>query len=213
MNVDPDKHDTKHATERKASPGRPRSPAVDDSILHAALELFVERGLDGVGIEQVAERAGVARTTVYRRWPSKESLIAEAIAQGRGMADELVLRDSLSPRTSIKNVINALAETVSSTDYRKMVARLIGSIPDQPELMASYARAYLVPRRKIAAEALEIARARSLIREDIDGDIVLDLIAGAIMYRLLIDPGSSSKKDLRTYLRKVFRELRLEELK
>ena len=47
--------------------GRPRDSTVDTRILHAVLDLFVERGFAGVGIEQVAERAGVARTTVYRR--------------------------------------------------------------------------------------------------------------------------------------------------
>jgi hypothetical protein len=65
-------------------------------------------------------------------------------------------------------------------------------------------------KESLIAEALEIARARGLIREDIDGDILLDLVAGALMYRLLIFPGDSSGKGIRKYLLKVFRELRLE---
>jgi AcrR family transcriptional regulator len=181
--------------------------------LRATLELFVERGLDGAGIEQVAERAGVARTTIYRRWPSKESLIAQAIAQGRGSADEEALRIPTSRQATMKSVVDALAETFGAGDYRKMVARLIGSIPDHPELMAIYSQTYLVPRRKVAAEALKLARARGLIREDLNGDILLDLVAGALMYRLLIFPGDSSAKDIRRYLLKVLRELRLEKAK
>jgi AcrR family transcriptional regulator len=180
--------------------------------LDAALELFVERGLDGVGIEQVAERAGVARTTVYRRWPSKESLIAQAIAQGRGSADEKALRNPASRRITMKGIVDALAETFGADDYRKMVARLIGSIPDRPELMETYSRTYLIPRRKTAADALELARAQGLIRADMDGDILLDLVAGALMYRLLIY-GDSSEKSIRGYLLEVLRELRLEKAK
>lgn len=213
MRVDGDGRDTKPGLGRKAIRGRPRSPAVDGAILQAALELFFERGLDGVGIEQVADRAGVARTTVYRRWSSTQALIAEAIAQNRGAADERVLRRPISPRATINGVINALAETFGAPDYRKMVARLIGSIPDQPELMATYVRTYLAPRRKIASDALELARADGLLRSDVDGEILLDLIAGALMYRLLIHSGKSSENDVRTYLRKVLRELRMGDAK
>ena len=56
-----------------------------------------------------------------------------------------------------------VAETVSSPRYRTMVARLIGSIPDQPDLMAIYFDTYLHPRRKVAADALELARAKGLV--------------------------------------------------
>ena len=212
MSVNADGQGRKRVAERKARAGRPRSPAVDKAILDAALELFVERGLDGVGIEQVAERAGVARTTVYRRWPSKESLIAQAIAQGRGSADEKALRNPASRRITMKGIVDALAETFGADDYRKMVARLIGSIPDRPELMETYSRTYLIPRRKTAADALELARAQGLIRADMDGDILLDLVAGALMYRLLIY-GDSSEKSIRGYLLEVLRELRLEKAK
>ncbi len=195
---------------RKVSRGRPRSSEADSAILQAALDLFVERGMDGVGIEQVAGRAGVARTTVYRRWSSKESILAEAMARSRGAADEEVLRKPLSPQGTVTGVVEALAETVSAPRYRQMVARLIGSIPDQPALMATYLKNYLLPRRKIAADAIELARAEGQIRNEVNVDIVLDLIAGAIMYRLFLYPGAHSEKEMRTYLRRVLEELRLE---
>src|ERR1700739_3614205 len=61
------------------SRGRPRDPAADDAILRAALDLFIERGIEGASIEQIAKSAGVGKLTVYRRWPTKEELIAAAI--------------------------------------------------------------------------------------------------------------------------------------
>ena len=213
MKSEPEKRDQRNAIKRKASPGRPRSTAADTAILQAALDLFIERGLDGVGIEQVAEKARVARTTIYRRWSSKELIVAEAIAQRRGGADEDVLRHQISPQATLKGVVDALADTVSSPRYRQMVARLIGSVPDQPDLMAIYLRTYLMPRRKVAADALELARAKGLVREDADGEILLDLISGAIIYRLFLYPGDYSERDIRTYLRKVLKELQLEVLK
>ncbi len=198
------------AVEKPGSPrGRPRSAAVDTAILRAALHLFVERGLDGVGIEQVAERAGVARTTVYRRWSSKERIVAEAIARGRGAADEEALRESGSPRAALSSAVDALARTVSGPRYRRMVARLIGSVPDHPDLMAVYLRTHFQPRRKIAADSLELARSRGLIPKDAEGDILLDLISGAVFQRLFLHQGSSSANDMRTYLGRVLRQLRL----
>ena len=59
--------------------GRPRDPAVDTAILRAAFDLFIERGIDGASIEQIARRADVGKLTVYRRWSSKEDLVAQAI--------------------------------------------------------------------------------------------------------------------------------------
>jgi AcrR family transcriptional regulator len=203
----------RRATTRRVSPGRPRNPDIDSAILRAALEVFRENGLDGVGIEQVAERAGVARTTVYRRWISKESLIAEAIAKGRGAAEEKVLHSPISRHATVKGVVDALSVTVSSAEYRQIVARLIGSIPDHPRLMAVYWQAYLVPRRKIAANALEQARAEGLIRKDTDTEILLDLLGGAIMYRVLIYPDRSGEKDIRLYLLKLMKELGIDDSK
>jgi AcrR family transcriptional regulator len=204
------REDAGQARTPKVSPGRPRSSAADTAVLKAAVDLFVERGFDGVGIEQVAERAGVARTTVYRRWSSKESIIAEAIAQTRGEADEKILGSSIPPQATVKGVVDALAGIVSLPRYRKMVARLIGSTPDQPELMETYLRTYFLPRRKTASETLERARAEGLVRKDADTELLLDLVSGAIIYRLFLSPGDHSQEDMRTYLRRVLRELRLE---
>ena len=52
------------------------------------MKLFVQRGFDGTTLEDIAEKAGVARTTVYRRWSSKQALLAQAIAKGRGASEQ-----------------------------------------------------------------------------------------------------------------------------
>ena len=60
-------------------PGRPRDPEVDRSILKATIELLADDGFGGLSIEAVAARAGVGKTTVYRRWPSKTPLVVDAL--------------------------------------------------------------------------------------------------------------------------------------
>jgi hypothetical protein len=91
-----------------------------------------------------------------------------------------------------------------------MIARLIGSVPDHPELMAVYWRTYLAPRRAAMRQVLESAQATGLVRADIDPEVVLDLIGGAIMHELLLRPGERSAQQLREHLDKAMNVLGLE---
>jgi len=64
-------------------PGRPRSAQAHKAILDATLELLAEEGFHGLSIEAVAAKAGVGKTTIYRRWPSKDELVMDAILKCR----------------------------------------------------------------------------------------------------------------------------------
>src|SRR5271165_5405078 len=101
----------------KSGPGRPRSPATDQAILRAAMELFIQSGIEGVNVEQIAARAGVARTTVYRRWSSKEALLAQAIAAARGSAEEQAAAGATEFVELSRRLTSALAETVTAPEY------------------------------------------------------------------------------------------------
>jgi AcrR family transcriptional regulator len=190
--------------------GRPRSEAADKAILKAALKLFIRRGFDGVTLEEIAATARVARTTVYRRWSSKEDLIAQAIAMERGAPERDVAAESAPSGALRDHLIDTVAATLTAPSYRNMVARLIGSVPDHPELMSVYWRTYLVPRRAPIAAVLERAQIEGLIRDDIDPEIVLDLIGGVVMHELLVRPGKRSAQTLRGYLHRVMHALDLD---
>ncbi len=173
------------------------------------MKLFIEHGIDGASIEQIAERAGVARTTVYRRWSSKEALLAQAIARARGAPEQKAMASRVALRSLAGRLADALAETVTAPDYRKLVARLAGSVPSCPALMSTYWNNYVVPRRQMVRGLLERARGQGSLREDSDPEILLDLIGGAIMYHLLIRPGERTARQMRVYLFKVLGELGL----
>ncbi|HVR38947.1 MAG TPA: helix-turn-helix domain-containing protein [Thermoanaerobaculia bacterium] len=66
--------------DEKRGRGRPRREGADEEILAVALQMLRESGHRALTVDAVAERAGVAKTTVYRRWPTKSALIAAAIA-------------------------------------------------------------------------------------------------------------------------------------
>lgn len=195
--------------QKPSGPGRPRSEVADQAILSAALALFIEHGIDGASIEQIAKNAGVARTTVYRRWSSKEALIAQAIAAARGAPERDAIASRVPSGRSGERLADALVEAVTAPNYRKVVARLVGSLPSCPELMAVYWEMYVLPRRELVRQLLERARADGLIRKEADAETLLDLIGGAIMYHLLIRPGARTRAEMRVYLLKVLEELGL----
>ena len=199
---------TKNFSAQKLSkgPGRPRSQAADQAILQAAFRVFVERGVDGASIEQIADYAGVARTTLYRRWSSKEALIAKAIAAVRG-EQERWAADRARFARSPEPLVEALADVVTRSEYKQLAARLIGSVPDSPELMETYWNNYLLPRRSAMVKVIESARDRGIIRQYSDPDILLDLISGAIVHHLLIRPGIRSRSEMYAYLLRVLREV------
>ena len=68
-------------------PGRPRDPEADRAILEATIEILGEEGYEGLSIEGVAARAGVGKTTIYRRWTSKAELVVAAIQRYKSPAD------------------------------------------------------------------------------------------------------------------------------
>jgi AcrR family transcriptional regulator len=186
--------------------GRPRSQAADQAILRAALKVFIESGVEGASIEQIADYAGVARTTLYRRWSSKEALIAQAIASARGEGERWAAERARSAK-SVEPLIKALAQVVTRSEYKGLAARLIGSVPGCPELMETYWNNYLLPRRTAMLQLIEAARDQGIVREDRDPEILLDLISGAIIHHLLVRPGNPTRTEMHAYLSRVMREL------
>ncbi len=187
-----------------AGRGRPRDPAADEAILRAALELFVEHGVEGASFEQIARRAGVARTTVYRRWSSREDLLAQAMEVAREAPERSLTAAARVPlKRMADELINAFSEMATRRGYLRTVAKLVGSVPDSPKLMSVYWNTYVIPRRRMVAEIIGRARARGAIAKDADAETLLDMIGGAIMYHLLIRPGRKNRKEMRAYIRRL----------
>jgi AcrR family transcriptional regulator len=157
-------------------------------------------------MEQIADDARVARTTLYRRWSSKEALIAKAIASAIG-EEELRAADRSKFAKSPEPLIEALADVVTRSEYRRLAARLIGSIPSCPELIETYWNNHLLPRRSAMLKVIEAARDAGIVRPDSDPEILLDLMSGAIVHHLLVKPGQRTRSEMYAYLTRVLREL------
>ncbi|MEV5889114.1 TetR/AcrR family transcriptional regulator [Nonomuraea fuscirosea] len=187
--------------------GRPRDPGTDTAILTAALELFVERGVEGTSMEQVAKRAGVGKLTLYRRWSSKEDLLAQAIEQGVRAEVTPPAADvhALAPRDIVERVLPAAAETAADPGFRALVARILGSAVSHPELMEIYWKHYILPRRELATVLLRRAQRDGTVAADADLDVIIDMMAGAVTYRVL-QPDPPDTAEMLRYLRAVYRQ-------
>jgi len=187
--------------------GRPRSPVVEQAILRAALELFIEHGVAGASIEKIAKRAGVGKTSIYRRWSSREALLAQAIEAFRnatGYTTELL--DRTPPRDIVKLLIDA-CEIIARPEIRKLMARLIGSVPDSPMLIEVYRDTYYLPRRLAFVRALERVQAAGLLAKDMDLETLADMLSGALMYHLLMPPaGENPVGELRDHMIRLLRQ-------
>jgi AcrR family transcriptional regulator len=167
-------------------PGRPRSAESHQAIIRAVLELLVEDGFRSLTMEQVRARAGVGKATIYRRWSSKEELVRDAIVY---LGQEFEIPDTGSFRgdyTAIATMILASAKRVGAAT---LMPRLLGEAVNDPDLHAIFYAHLVAPRRAALRLPLERAVERGELRDDVDLELAIDLLAGPIIYRLLISGG------------------------
>lgn len=163
--------------------GRPRSEEADHAILRAATDLFAERGLPGMSIEEVAARAGVGKATVYRRWPTKGALALDAfLALYRGQQPE---PDTGTLRGDMLAALRGWVRAVTRTAAGRMLAGLVAAAQHDPQLAAGWRDRVVGPLRVRYFVMLDRAIARGEIPPDTDKDVVLDLLFGAAYHRLL----------------------------
>ena len=173
----------------RRTPGRPRSEESHRAIIDATLDLLVEGGYGALTMEAVRTRSGVGKATIYRRWASKEELVRDAIV--------FLHEEFDTPDTgSLHGDYEALAKVVRSSATRGgagLMPRLLGEAVNDPELFAIFRANLVEPRRAALRTVLQRAVARGEIRESLDLEMVLDLFAGPVVYRLLITGGDMSQ--------------------
>jgi AcrR family transcriptional regulator len=170
---------------RKKSPGRPRSAASHQAMLKAALELLSEVGFEAMSIEAIASRAGVGKTTIYRRYSSKEELVADAIESIR---EEMLIPDTGNLWSDIDALIENAAQITLTPLGRQTVAMIIGSASSNPGFAQIYWEKYLQPRRQSFAVIIKRAKVRNEISTDLDSGLVFDTMSGIMLYALIFPP-------------------------
>lgn len=170
-------------------PGRPRSVESHQAILQATLALLAEIGFDAMSIEAIAARAGVGKTTIYRRYVSKEELMADAI---ENMREDVVIPNTGNLWEDIDALIENASQITLSPLGRQTVAMIISSASGNSQFAQIYWTKYLQPRRQAFAIVLERAKARNEVQPEIDSDLVFDIMSGVMLYTLIFPPTTDS---------------------
>jgi AcrR family transcriptional regulator len=165
------------------APGRPRSEAARVAILRSTLKLLGKNGFADLAMEDVAAQANVGKTTVYRWWPNKAVLIADAFANST--TQRLHFPDTGSLHIDMSRQMRQLVKIFRSPRGRIVAAILAGGQSDK-ELIAAFRERFLWPRRKEAYATLQRGIRRGELRRNVDMDLLLDSLYGPIYMRFLI---------------------------
>jgi AcrR family transcriptional regulator len=164
--------------------GRPRSERARKAILEAAAELLLARGLSAVSMDAVAERAGVSKATIYRWWPTKETLALDALYTEWAAARSQT-RDTGSLRGDLLSMLRPWARRAGSRPYGRVVAALLTEAQTDPVFGAEYRQRFLEPRREQVREIFRRAIERGEIPAGTKVEVALDLLYGSMYHRLL----------------------------
>jgi AcrR family transcriptional regulator len=190
-------HDSDAASARTApparSPARPgeratwrrpggRSAHVRAAVYAAALELLVAQGYDALRIGEVARRAGVHETSIYRRWGTKAALVADALLAHA--EQQVAIPDTGALRTDLIQLLGAIAANLRSP-VGLAAARITGVSPETSELALARA-AFWTRRFTLAGAILERGMRRGELASDVSPNFVLELLIGPLFLRALV---------------------------
>jgi AcrR family transcriptional regulator len=171
------------APETARGRGRPRSEESERAILDATRSLLKEGDFGDLTIDEVAKRAGVGKSTIYRRWPTKGTLVFEAF-----MIEILAKQpppDAGNLRGDLLAALRSWIQAVKGTDTGRTLVGLISEVQGDPELAQMWAEKFVGPVRAQHRLLFDRAIARGEIPPSVDVDVALDLLFGAAYLRLL----------------------------
>jgi AcrR family transcriptional regulator len=164
-------------------PGRKRCEATREAILKAAYELLEEGGMGKFTIEGVAARSGAAKTTIYRWWPTKGKLAAEAFITSTATA--AMVPETASAIADLKEHMRLLASIFRSR-VGYVIAGLVAEGHSDPETIAVYRTGIVERRTRITRTILQRGIAQGELRADMDVDVALDALYSPFYTSLLM---------------------------
>jgi AcrR family transcriptional regulator len=162
----------------------PRSERARSEALDAAADLVAEVGVDRLTIDEVAARSGVAKTTIYRHWPTKQALVVDAVRASCRFVTATPNSGSL--RDDLIACFDALVQASLSGRRGMILPSLLDTAARDPEMdhvLQEYLRERCLPARTV----LQLAQLRGELPADLDVDLAVTLLVGPILYRKLLE--------------------------
>ena len=186
--------------------GRPRDERIDTEVVSAVLSILRTQGYGAVTIDGIARKVRRARTSLYRRWPSKRHLVAYAVVSEMGdnpAADTGGLREDL--QAAVGTLLSAFAGPLGQA-----LPGLVADMAHDTELAETIRNEVLAARRKSIREAFVRARARREIRANLDIELVIDMLTGPFYYRTLFGHAPLTRRMAQEVVRYVLRVVSLD---
>lgn len=158
--------------------GRPRSEAADRAIAKAAFGLLRDVGYQNLSIEAVASAAGVAKTTIYRRFSSKRELVVAALQSETAFPPP---PEDLPTRDALRALINQGVGMLLRARAVRILATFLAEEEREPELLAAFRERIVEPRRAMLEHILEAGIKRGDVRRDVDIDLVGEIVLGSVI--------------------------------
>jgi AcrR family transcriptional regulator len=163
--------------------GRPRSDRAHRAILDAARAELVEHGFSRFRLEHVAARAGVGKATIYRRWPSKEALAQDLLAELA--APHIAVADVGDTRAELRACVATAMHAVADTPFGAVIRALLSQIAMNPDLGDPFRATVVRARRDEVGRVVARGIARGDLRPDADADVATELLVGPVYFRLM----------------------------
>jgi AcrR family transcriptional regulator len=164
--------------------GRPRSHGVDTSVLEAAIDLLASKGPDGVTVNAVARRTGVARASIYLRYPNRMALLGAALRAAIGRQPYRLEGDIEADLRQGAAQAQAILATPS---FRAILPEVVRGLLHQAPGAEGITSDMVAPNRRPVADEYRDGAAAAGFRPDIDPDLPFKLIVGGVIMSLLAD--------------------------
>jgi AcrR family transcriptional regulator len=164
--------------------GRPRRAETGKAIVDATLALLAECGFQATTVDAIAARSGVAKNTIYRRWASKEELIADALDELT--RPEIEVDDGADVYEVLREQGRDVARILADPLVRRILPDMVGELQRNRAFAVTFAERLLRPRRTAIVDRLRRAVNRGELRADADVELIADLLAGPSFLRVLL---------------------------
>ncbi|WP_031497863.1 TetR/AcrR family transcriptional regulator [Bryobacter aggregatus] len=185
--------------------GRPRSEAANTAILDATLELLETTCYNNLTIEAIAQKAGVGKPTIYRRWKTKAAIVSEAFVENASKMMPLP-EDQGSFEANLRALLYLLAERLETSIDGKVLRGLVSESQLDDESSAAFL-AFIESRREVLRDMIVRECQRKQKECRLDMETLVDEIYGSVIYRYLLRRQPLNESFLEAHIRFVMNSL------
>ena len=172
-------------------PGRPRDAAIDELVLRATLDLLVERGMEATSIQAVSDRTGIARATIYLRWPGRYALILAALRWAVGRPPFELSGDIATDfQRAVDRVRGVFSQPMFVAAMPALIGAFLGAEGSAPDLTFDT----LFPNRLRLVDEYQRVAAEQGYRIDVDPVVVVDALLGSLFMHLITTQRNPSRE-------------------